>query len=215
MSNDTHEIGMRPVGADALSVANGHIRACLLPSSVASDVCLFTPVVLAGGSNSSAITTLTNVYDPGRLQNVALATVGSNPITGVIVGFDQAYGSSDKVYGPASTNRVVFITCDRNQIYEIRDDGGVALTTAAIGHNAVLIAGTDTSDKSCSGIRMDTGTTTAPASGNATYQLRILGVAPILNTSAGTGKNVAGKNCVWRVKINNFSEGEGTGTVGV
>jgi hypothetical protein len=209
MANPTFNIGMVPKRyADGREYDGAFVK-MYVPSSYGTNVFVGDPVVRVGGSNSAVLTTAGGKYAAGTLPKVNLATLGTgnNIITGVIIGIEPTPSSvlsttfaGANHYGTASTDRVVHVVMAENVLFHVRDDGGAALDSTCVGHNAVLIAGTgDTTATGISGVKMDAGTTTAPASGNATFQLRILALADIQN-------NALGANAVWEVKVNNYSD---------
>lgn len=208
MANPTFNVGLKPVSKFSGSVDDGNIVKMLIPAAYNTAVHLFDPIVEISGSNTAAISTCSGKYAIGSLPLANLATLGTgdNKITGVIVGFEKTpaqvaattFAGQGK-YGVASTDRVVFVRLAHDTLFHVRDDGGAALSSTAVGKNAVLIAGTgNTTTTGISGVKLDAGTTTAPAANNPTFQLRIVGIADIPN-------NVPGVGCVWVVKVNNDS----------
>lgn len=154
-------------------------------------------VVTLGGTSSTA-DTINGAFVGFGIPSVVVATGGDgNKILGPIVGFDVIPGNLQTASGfnPASTGRIAFVADDPNQEFDIVDDGLAALAATDVGLNANLTIGTATQTGGDS-TSLDT---TTPAT-DATYQLKILGLAPEAgNTFAAYAK--------WRVKINNHCLG--------
>lgn len=169
-------------------------------------------VVRTGTANTARITTATERYNIGQLPTIDKATVGAtNRITGVVIGFKPRIGALDALHGATGIQRVVMVADDPNVVFGIRDYGSIAIGVAAIGLNAVLKAGTDNADDSRSGIRLDDGTTTAPAA-DATYQLRIVRAGESVD---GIENDPTLAGAIWEVMINLHTEHLGTGNLGL
>lgn len=165
MPNTDTPFGLRPVqhrnGAPYTGAANHYY----IPAAYGTALFVGDPVVRTGAVNTAKI----GSYPVGALPVVAKATVGSNPITGVIVGFVS--DADDPVYNPASTERIAIVCDDPEVLYEIQADG--TLTPADVGLNGVLIythAGSTVTGRS--GAELDT-TSTVPAT-TAAMQLKIV-----------------------------------------
>lgn len=168
MANNDFPAGLRPVGHLLGLDWSAGVRRCYIPSTDGTAVFVGDPVDLAGSADTTA-----------EAPTVARATVGAtNPIFGVCVGFEPDQDDLTLKHRVASTNRYALVCCDPFVIYEIQGCSGAAIGAASVGLNAVLIAthaGSAATGRS--GIEMDSGATTAPAS-DSTYQLLILGAVP-------------------------------------
>jgi hypothetical protein len=196
MANVDAPFGLRPVRHRNGASYNGAVNKYYVPSTYATALYIGEAVTKTGTSNTTEV----EGNQPGTLPEVNKTAAGDgNAITGVIVGFGPNRDDLSKQYRPASTERVVYVADDPDLVFEIRDDGGVALDATVVGLNAVLI---DTESGSTTtglaGTEMDSGTTDAPAA-DASNQLTI-------QRLVDKGDNALGVNAVWEVKINNHTE---------
>jgi hypothetical protein len=170
MPNTDNPFGLRPVQHRNGAPYNGACRPYYIQSDYATALFIGDPVVITGAVNTAAVNAPgAGSFPVGALQSVNRATVGANPITGVIVGFA---GTRDSLtYNAASTERVVLVADDPDLLFEIQSDG--VWTPASVGLNAALIytvAGSTATGRS--GAQLDSGTTTAPAT-TAGLQLKV------------------------------------------
>lgn len=123
-------------------------------------------------------------------------------VLGAITAFDPNPNNLTQQYRPASQERIAHVCMDQTVIYQIRGDGGGTPVKQWVGINAVMIATTagDTIT-GLSGMHLDEGTTTAPAS-NQSYTLVIEGVANIAD-------NILGNNVIWEVSLNTMFNATG------
>lgn len=172
MPNTDTPFGLRPVQHRNGAPYSGACKPYYIPAAYATALFIGDPVVTTGAVNTAAVSAPgAGSFPVGALPIVALATVGANPVTGVIVGF--ASRQESLVYNAASTERVVFVTDDPDLMYEIQSDG--VWTPASVGLNAAMIytvAGSVATGRS--GVQLDSGTTTAPAT-TAGLQLKVRG----------------------------------------
>lgn len=204
MANPDAPFGLRPVRTAQGNPYNGQVNLYFAPSTYATDIFIGDAVVVTtAGSNTATVTTGSGSYAPRTLQEVNRATVGNgNAITGVVVGFDADPSNLDKVYGAASTNRVLKVCDDPYMIFEIQADG--VLTATQVGLNAVLIdTHSGDTNTGLSGTELDT-TSSAPAA-DASNQLTIVGLVDRADqdTTASTGNMNA------YVRINNHTNAHG------
>lgn len=136
--------------------------------------------------------TLTGEATADGVPIVALSTAGgtTNAVTGVAVGF-RPYGATEWLgYRPASTAYEVLVEDNPNAEFLIMEDSvGGAVAVASVGLNAQLVFGTATGNNSAAMLDSSTAAVTA------THQLRILGLAQIVN-------NAQGNYAIWRVRLN-------------
>lgn len=172
MPNTDNPFGLRPVQHRNGAPYSGACKPYYIPAAYGTALYLGDPVVITGAVNTAAVAASgAGSFPVGALPVVALATVGANPITGVIVGF--AGRQDSLVYNAASTERVVLVTDDPDLMYEVQSDG--VWTPASVGLNAALIytvAGSTITGRS--GVQLDSGTTTAPAT-TAGLQVKVRG----------------------------------------
>lgn len=174
MANDTGVFGLRPVRHIDGSPWNGATVKVYCSASYATALYVGDPVLFSA--------TLAEKDATGKHQtiNKSAGTAGTL-VRGVIVGFEPDPTDLELKYRPASTERYAYITVDPNLIYEIRGDGGAALTKVIPGQNAVMIADSAGSTVTgLSGMALDEGTTTAPNT-TQNFTLHILGIKDVEN----------------------------------
>lgn len=187
MANVDRPSGLKPVQTLNGGNWDGRYSIYFVPSSDSTALFIGDAVAHAGGGDAS-----------GKYPTVAAATAGTgNAILGVIVGFGTQPQLMAQLpdlsarYRLASTDMYVAVVDDPNVIFEIQEvSAGTALTAAAIGNNAPLVAGTGNTTTGISGHELNNVGETA-----LTEQLRILRVAP-------KEDNELGEHCKWWVRIN-------------
>jgi len=192
MANLFSPFGLKPVMELSGSPKLGKYY---IASNDANVYAIGTPVTLAG--DSSSVDEINGAYQVQGTQTITLATGGDgNKLLGAIVGFDVVplnYTSAGSGINPANQERIAIVSDDPNQIYEAVCAS--ALTATEMSRNANLTIGAvNTSTKvDSTAINATTGT-------SATFQLKLLGLAPEPgNTFAANGK--------YRAKINNHCYG--------
>lgn len=192
MTNIYSPFGLKPVKDLSGSPKLGQY---FIKSDDSNVYAIGTPVTLAG--DSSSVDAINGAYTVQGIQMITLATGGDgNKLLGAIVGFDVVplnYTTAGSGINPANQVRLVTVSDDPNQIYEAVCAS--ALTATEMSRNANLTIGTVNSSTKVdsSAINATTGTT-------ATFQLKLLGLAPEPgNTFAANGK--------YRCKINNHCYG--------
>lgn len=197
MANNDAPFGLRPVRHRNGASYNGAVNAYYVPSTYATALFVGDPVVKTGTANTSQV----GGFQPGTLPEVNKASAGdTNAITGVIVSFGTASpNDDDKVYNPASTERIVYVADDPDLVFEIQADGTLAETQ--VGLNAVLIyTNSGDTNTGLSGAELDT-TSDVPAA-DASNQLTI-------QRFVNRTDQEVGANSVVEVKINNHTEAHG------
>jgi hypothetical protein len=169
MANLTGTWGLRPLRHLNGSPWNGALVRAYCSASYATALYVGDPVVwdtAAGDKDATA-------KFPTIIKSAGTAGI---LVRGVIVGFEPDPTNLELKYRPASTERWALICCDPDCVYEIRGDGGAALTDVLVGQNAVMIADSAGSTVTgLSGMALDEGTTTAPGD-TQNYTLHILGI---------------------------------------
>ena len=189
MANDTGAFGLKPDRYVDGTCWDGATVECYISSSYATALFVGDPVLLSP--------TLAEKDATGRYQTINKSTgLDGIIVWGVITSFAVDPDNLDRVYNPASTERIanVVIPTD-NLLFTIRGDGGGTPDSTFTGSNAVMIASTagDT-NTGLSGMMLDEGTTTAP-SADQSNPLFIYGVHQ-------TDDNTLGDNVVYDVLIN-------------
>jgi hypothetical protein len=136
--------------------------------------------------------TLTGAATADGVPYVALSTAGgtTNFVTGIAVGFRPVGTTEWLGYRPASVEYEVLVEDNPNSEFFIMEDSvGGAVAVASVGLNAQIVFGSATGNISAAMLDSSTAATTA------THQLRILGLAQIVN-------NAQGNYAVWRVRLN-------------
>ncbi len=185
-------------GAIAKHMRNGStdvpLRAYYVASGYATALYVGAPVSrIAGDSNTTAIKLgpLAMVggaenFPAGSLQKVELAANGDTvAITGFIqkIGFAASDASVFKAgYKPASTEAVVYVADHPDTIFEIQCSAACATTD--VGKVANLTGTGGSTVTGLSSVELDSSSL---ATGNATYQVRVVGVSKdMLNNDASS-----------------------------
>lgn len=188
MANPLGSFGLKPVRHIDGSPWNGQTVKCYISASYAVALFVGDPVLLSP--------TLAEKESTGKYPTINLAAgqTAGTLIRGVITGF-EATNRDSLVYSPASTECYAYVCMDKNVVYEIRGDGGGALTAVTPGQNAVMIA-TSSGDTNygTSGYDLDEGTTAAPTT-TQNYTLHIIALK-------NAEDNALGINAVYDVLLN-------------
>lgn len=195
MANDTGVFGLRPVRHISGAPWNGAVTKCYCSSSYATALYVGDPVLFSA--------TLAEKDPTGRYPtiNKSAGTAGT-VVRGVIVGFEPNRDNLTQTYRPASQERIALVCMDPDVVYQIKGDGGAALTKVAPGQNAVMIAHTAGSTVTgLSGMALDEGTTTAPNT-TQNFTLHILG-------RADSEDNTLAASATWEVLLNTCENATG------
>lgn len=172
MANADIRAGLTPVKHKSGAAYNGASSAYYVPASYGTALFIGDPVTITGTANTANVSAPgAGSFGIGTLPAVNKTAAGDgNAISGVIVGFAPDPNGLERIYNPASTERVVLVCDDPDIMFEIQADGAIASTQ--VGLNAVLIythAGSTVTGES--GAELDT-TSDAPAA-DASNQLTI------------------------------------------
>jgi hypothetical protein len=189
MANANTPFGLAPVEYLSGSPWNGQCRRYYIPSTDGNAFAIGDVVVLAGDADAKGIASIT------------LATPGS-AVLGVIVGMGgEKYGGPsvdpsnlNTTIIPATKTKAyyVLVADDPNIIFEVQEIGtGTTLTSAAVGLNANLVAGTNNGYLSGWLLTNSTEATTA------TLDVKLLGL------SQRVPDNTFGAYAKWNVLLNN------------
>lgn len=200
MANADTPFGLRPLEYLNGSPYNGKSRMYRIPNTDTNAYAIGDPVALVGSADAAGV------------ADVILGTAGS-AVCGVIVGtrgtkygaavVDPAGLDTTVIPGTKTKSYYVLVADDPNIVFEVQEvSGGTALTSAAVGLNANLVAGTNNGYSSGWEVDNSTEATTA------TLNVKLLGLVQRSN-------NAFGEHAKWLVTINNHQFKGGTGTVGV
>lgn len=190
MANNYSPFGGKPVVDPS---GSPRINRYYIAANDTANYAVGTPVTLATGASTD--TEINGAYTTAGIPLVVKATGGdTNKLVGFVVGFDVVpLNFDDSGYNPASQERIVLVADDPEQIFE-----GVcasALTANDMNKNANLTIGSiNTSTK------VDSTAINATTATTATFQLKLLGLAP----EPGNSFDANGK---YRFKINNHCYG--------
>lgn len=202
MANTDAPFGLRPIRHRNGASYNGAFNPYYVPAGYGTALFIGDPVVKTGTANSTEVSAPgAGKFNVGTLPAINKATAGDgNAITGVIVGFGPDPDNLNRVYNPASTERVAYVCDDPDVVFEIQADGSIAATQ--VGLNAVLIyTNTGNTNTGLSGAELDT-TSDVPAA-DASNQLTIQRVVNREDNEAGSDFTKV------EVKINNHTEAAG------
>lgn len=186
MANTDAPFGLRPIKHLNGNPWNGQVQKYLVEDSYATAMFIGDPVILTGAAGSDD--------DSGNYAPVNVATAGdTNRLLGAVVGFEPNPDNLSRIYLPASTGGYVYVCNDPDVIFAVQDNAGAALTSASVGANAVLVAGTGSTFTGLSGWELNA--TTTPAA-NASYQVMITAVHNVVG-------NTVGENAIWEVLLSN------------
>lgn len=190
MANNNAPFGLRPIN-DNGTPWSGQGRLVYFPASQAGNIFLGDPIVPLGGSDAFGV------------PAVGIATAGAtNTVLGGFIGISNGPSGSGytitrdlPVYRVGGAANYGFVCDDPNQLYAIQEDsvgGAIAAGTGGFA-NGNLIAGSGGSTATgFSSWQLDSSTV---ASGNPTYQLRVL------ELMRGPD-NALGNYAVWKVRLN-------------
>jgi hypothetical protein len=198
MANNDNARGFQPVKPDGSYCDSGQVTAYLIPSTDSTAVFVGDPVIANG---TASVPTVSSEFEGHYLPQVIRATAGSGAYTtGVVVGVEPIEQSST-TYRAASTERVVYVNDDPNQMFEIQEDSdGGALAAVNTGQNADFIIGTGSTVTGLSAAEIDSGT----ADTTATLQLRLERLVP-------RSDNTVGNYAKWLVRFNLHQKRNTTG----
>jgi len=189
MANSDAAFGLRPVQHLDGSPWNGKVNQYLVPSSDGTAIYVGDPV--KSGGTAGAAGTVVNGQDCEGMATIAVAAAG-NTLLGVVVGFLPKQSDLTVLHREASTNRIALVVDAPDVVYEAQEDSvgnDIAVTQVNNNFDIVYAAGSSTTGRSA--VEIDS----SDASGTATAQLRVLGLAKRPNNALGT-------NAKWLVMIN-------------
>lgn len=189
MANANTPTGLRPIN-DNGTPWSGQGRMVCFAAADSNNIFLGDPIVPTGATDSFGV------------PEVTIASAGAtNVVLGGFVGITNGPAGSGftvtrdlPVYRQASVLTYGFVCDDPNQLYAIQEDGvGGAIAAANAGFsNGNLVAGSGSTVTGFSGWMLDSSTV---ASGNPTYQLRVVGLLR-------GPDNALGLSAKWVVRLN-------------
>lgn len=154
---------------------------------------LITCVIPAGDSTATFIgdaVKLANLdsvkIDGGPYAPAVIQAAATDPIYGVVMGFDQVLPSGmdlGRRHRPASTAMYCYVKpAHPLDVYRIQaDDVTETLTVASIGSNADIVVGAGSAASGISGMELDSNTAAATAG----LQLKIIGFVDVPSNTPG------------------------------
>ena len=202
MANVSVPRGLVPYRHYDGSLWNGSANIYFIPAGNATNIFIGDPVVMLNTAN-----------DANGIPGVSIATAGAgNPVLGSIVGIvaggtpQIAITRDLPIYRQASVAQYVLVADDPLLTYWIQDDGSATVNANFPGKNANLVSGAGSTVTGYSGWQLNA---TGVATGNATFQLRIL---RLLDSPADSLSNTQPPiaNSKWLVKLNQHQLANGT-----
>jgi hypothetical protein len=189
MANNNAPFGLKPINLDGSTWA-GQGKLIYIPSSQGTAIFVGDPLIPLGTTDAFGVPAF-GLATGGATNRIAGAFLGNaNGPAGSGVTMLQ----SSTVYHPASTAGYGFVTDSADIAFSIQEDsvgGAIAVTTGGYA-NGNLIAGTGSTVTGLSGWLLDSSTV---ATGNATYQVKVLGL------TRGPD-NAIGNYARWNVQLN-------------
>ena len=167
----------------------GAARTYHVPATNTTSLFIGDPVLMTGTGDSMGY------------PDVGIAPAGGR-VTGVVVGFRPTAPFSPNKFLPAGTEGYVIVTDDPTLLYEVQDNGALAVT--AIGQNADLVAGAGNVGTGWSGWQLNAAT----AATTATLQVRIIELQHRADVEPGAQQK-------WLVALNNSTETPAAGSTGI
>lgn len=197
MANNNAPYGLKPVNFDG-TTWSGQGRLIYIPSSQSTAIFIGDPLVPLGTTDAYGVPAF-GLATGGATNRIAGAFLGN---TNGPAGSGSTLLQSSPIYHAASTAGYGFITDSDAISFSIMEDsvgGAIAITTGGYA-NGNLIAGTGSTVTGLSGWMLDSSTV---ATGNATYQVKVLGL------DRGPD-NVIGNYARWIVQLNTSALAQNT-----
>jgi len=170
MANNNAPFGLKPIHMNG-NPWSGQGKLVNIPAAQGGNIFIGDPLIPLGYTDAFGVPAW------------GIATAGATDIIGGSflgrangpAGSGVTMLQSDFIYRPASINAYGFVCDDPDVLYSIQEDSvGGAIAIANAGYsNGLLVAGTGSTATGLSGWMLQSSTV---ASGNATYQVKILGL---------------------------------------
>lgn len=163
MANSNLAVGFTPSRNWDGSLWEGGIRPYLIPSSNATATFIGDLLKTTGGVAQVAATQPPSMFSNIYLPKVAQATAATTALLGPAIAFEPLTNALTNVYRLASVAQVAYVCDDPNVILIAGTDGtsGITLAQHTLNADIKVIAGSTVTG--VSGMLIDSGTTTNPA----------------------------------------------------
>ena len=180
MANSDNARGLRPVNSMGSGTFSGKMSRYVFLAATGTAAYVGGLVKPAGTADANGVMDVTGNVSTG------------NAVLGAIVAIEPIQATSTQ-YREASTLRYVWVADDPNQLFEIQEDGAMAITD--VGSTADLTGFTGGSTVYGTST-MEISSSTATASGDGTEDVLLLGLSQVADNEVGT-------NAKWLVRLNN------------
>ena len=195
MANIDSPFGLKPVEYLGGSPWNGAYRTYCIPSTDNNAYAIGDPVVLAGSADARGVPTVVLATPGSAFTVVIVVSGGINYFFNV---WETTNLNTTVIPATKTKDYYVAVVDDPNVLFEVQEvSGGTALTAAAVGLNANLVAGTN--NGYVSGWELDNSTEAT----TSTLDVQIMGLVQ-------RHGNDIGEHAKWLVRINNHTYRGGT-----
>ena len=197
MANQNAAFGLRPINFNG-TTWSGAIKLCYFPTSQAGNIFIGDPLIPLGSTDAFGVPAL-GIATAGATNIVAGAFLGNSNGP---AGSASTLLQSSTVYRAASTANYGLYCDDPDMLFAIQEDsvgGAIADTTGGYA-NANLVQGNGSTVTGLSGWMLDSSTV---ATGNATYQVKVLGLLRAAD-------NALGNYAKWIVRLNTAALAQNT-----
>lgn len=180
MANADRPMGFRPVRQLDGSPWNQAVHMYLCPSS--DGTAIYVGDAVKSGGTAGSAGTVVNGQDVEGMATIAVAAAG-DALRGVVVGFLPKQSDLTVIHREASTNRIALVCDSPDTVYEVQEDSvgnNIAVTQVGNNFDLAYTAGSSTTGQSAA--ELDS----SDASGTATAQFRLLGLAKHPDNAVGT-----------------------------
>lgn len=189
MANNNAPFGLKPINLDG-TTWSGQGRLIYIPSSQATSIFLGDPLVPLGSTDAFGVPAY-GLASAGATDRVAGPFLG---VTNGPAGSGVTLLQSSAIYHVGGVAGYGFVCDDEDVMFSIQEDsvgGAIAATTGGVA-NGNLVSGAGSTATGLSGWMLDSSTV---ASGNATYQVKVIGL------TRGPD-NAIGNYARWNVRLN-------------
>jgi hypothetical protein len=192
MANANAPFGLKPVNLDG-TTWSGQGRLIYIPSSQAGNIFIGDPLVPLGTTDAYGVPAF-GIATAGATNRIAGSFLGQSngPASGGNASSTMLQSAT--LYHPAATAGYGLLCDDPNVAYEIQEDsdgGAIAITTGGYA-NGNLASGSGSTVTGLSAWTLDSSTV---ATGNATYQVKVIGLVR-------GPDNAIGNYARWLVQLN-------------
>ena len=197
MANNNAAFGLKPINLNG-TAWSGQGKLIYIPASQGGNIFIGDPLIPLGTTDAWGVPAF-GIASAGATNIIGGSYLG--PANGP-AGSGVTLLQSNTIYRPASVIGYGFICDDPDVMYSIQEDSvGGAIAVANAGYsNGNLVAGAGSTATGLSGWMLQSSTV---ASGNATYQVKVLGL------TRGPD-NAVGNYARWNVMLNLSALQQGT-----